>query len=403
MESRTFHYPNASLSLPETLQWLQGFKNLKGGCIDGPPNPNTGALRDRLPRNTALNTNRRLTEFQIGIGGCYSTRNVPPNPGASNYWMQSSFELFGLLSQGFGWTIDKGNGGGQLIETHPTYAFKALLGCNRNEVHGIQRLRLDPQSRLRRKHSPAGHSQRIELLTALCDESEIVITDELQERWSHRIDWVDAAICAFMSYWQQTGNHQIESPGDLDEGTIFLRIQQQPLQVNGNPVAAPVHARPPARAGIPHYRLNGIVTSANAIVLRLGDTSELSQFDTIDAVNSADEDEFWFPCGSNAQFNLTENLAMVGGRFFLAWGNRLQLCLTVIDVLKNDVRIPYPANGQNPFPQVQSKIWLKVTMPVEVDTDEFFVNHSRQWSQGFGLGQRALLWAVVPQNEGQAQ
>jgi hypothetical protein len=317
--------------------------------------------------------------------------------------MQSSFDLFGLLSREFGWTIDKGNGVGQLIETHPTYAFKALLGYNRNEVLGIQRLRLDPQSRLRRKHSRAGHSQRIELLTALCAESGITIPDHLRQRWNQRIDWVDAAICAFMSYWQQTGNHQIESLGDLDEGAIFLQIPQQPLQVNGNAVAAPVHAQPSALAGIPHYPLNGIVTSANAIVLRLGDTSELSQFDTIDAVNSADEDEFWFPCGSDAQFNLKENLAMVGGRFFLAWANRLQLCLTVIDVLQNDVRIPYPADGQNPFPQVQSKIWLKVTMSAEVGTDEFFVNHSRQWSQGFGQGQTALLWAVVPQIEGQDQ
>ena len=397
IESRTFHYPEQQLSLSATISWLQSFKKLKGACIDGPPNPNTGALAQRLPLQTIHNTDRRLTEFQIGIGGCYSTRAIPPQQGASNYWMQSAFDLFHHIEANFEWGIDKGGANGQLIETHPTYAFKALLGCNRNEIDGIQRLRLDPQSTLRRKHSWEGRAQRIELLTALCGEIGLEVPDNILQKWNQRIDWVDAAICAFMSYWHHAIRQQLESPGDPVEGAIYLRIPQKPHAVNAHDVGAIRVDRGPLRTAVPVLPLDGIPTPANAIILRLGDTAQLTQLDTIDTLLSSDDlEEFWFPCGSNANFNLSKNLNLLGGRLYLSWGGNLRVRVRISDVRKGDNPLPYPGDSKNPWPMTECLSWLRISEATEILTDQFRVKQSGVWTRGFGAGQTALLWAVVP-------
>jgi hypothetical protein len=402
IESSTFHYPEQQLSLLATITWLQSFKKLKGACIDGPPNPNTGALARRLPLQTIHNTDRRLTEFQIGIGGCYSTRAAPPQQGATNFWMQSAFDLFQLLSAEFEWGINRGGGDGQLIETHPTYAFKALLGCNRHEVYGIQRHRLDPQSALRRKHSREGRQQRIELLTALCGEIGLEIGDNLLHKWNQRIDWVDAAICAFMSYWQQSGHAQLESPGDPFEGAIFLWIPSGAFAVTAYDERRRDARGVAALPAVPVRLLDGVPTPANAVILRLGDTRELNQLDTIDTILTSDDlEEFWIPCGSNAMPQLCRNLHLVGGRLFLSWGTNLRVALNVNECRQDDNPLPYPADTANPWPLAECRRWLRISESAEIDSEQFFVNQQGVWTQGFGGGQTALLWAVVPENGGQ--
>lgn len=398
-----FHCADDRMDLQESIAWLRQFDRLQGGCIDGPPNPNRGRLAERLPDNTNHNTDRRLTEFQIGIGGCYSTRSAPPRPGASNYWMQSAFEFFQLLSTEFGWAINRGGSAGQLIETHPTYAFKALLGCNRNEVDGIQRLRLDPQSALRRKHSWEGRQQRIELLTTLCGELGLEIGDELLQKWNQRIDWVDAAICAFMSYWQQSGHPQLESPGDPLEGAIYLRTPSTPLIVTAHDARRRNSGSRPSQPTGHVHLLDGVPTPANAIILRLGDTRELSQLDTIDTILSSDDlEDFWFPCGSNAMPQLCRNLRLVEGRFFLSWGTNLRVALSVSECRQGATPLPYPADSENPWPLAECRRWLRVAESAEIDTDQFRVNQQGEWTPGFGAGQTALLYAIVPENGGLA-
>lgn len=414
IEQGMFHYPDHQMNLNETVDWLDRFwKNkLKGGCIDGPPNLNNGTLGQQLPEDTNHNTNRRLTEFQIGISGCYATPAVPPQPGAHNDWMLSAFNMFGLLSNRFGWNIEKGldrsqeRNHGQLIETHPTYAFKALLGCNHTNVDGIQRLRLDPQAKLRRKSTQEGWQQRIELLTRLCNETGLEVGDLLLQKWNQRIDWVDAAICAFMSYWQQTRPEELISPGTPKEGAIYLRIPPQPFDVTRHDIA-PREARMHravgghAQAVNPSHPMDGVETPANAIILRLGDTPNLSQLDTIDTIRSSEDQEtFWFPCGSNAMPQLCRNLELVGGRLFLSWGSNLCVALNVDECVQGDDPLPYPVDAENPWPFTECRRWLRIRESKEINTDQFYVNQNRVWTQGFGGGQTALLWAVVPVIEG---
>ena len=401
-KSLSFHYADDRMDLRNTVTWLRQFDDLQGACIDGPPNPNMRRLAALLPVNTVHNTDRRLTEFQIGIGGCYSTRATPPQQGATNFWMQSAFDFFQLLSAEFEWSINRGAGDGQLIETHPTYAFKALLGCNRNEANGIQRLRLDPQSILRGKHSWEGHQQRIELLTALCDEIGLEIGDSLLQKWNQRIDWVDAAICAFMSFWQYSGHAQLESPGDPLEGAIFLRIPGAAFAVTADNARRPVAGGIAARPAVKVCLLDGVPTPANAVILRLGDTRELSQLDTIDTILSSDDlEEFWLPCVSKAMPQLCRNLQLVGGRLFLSWGENLRVALNVSECRQDDNPLPYPAEAANPWPLAECRCWLRISESAEIDSEQFFVNQQGDWTQGFGGGQTALLWAVVPENEGQ--
>jgi hypothetical protein len=397
-EQLKFYFPDAALSLQETIQWLRAFPGLSAGCIDGPPNPNTGQLALRLPANTTLNTNRRLTEFQIGIGGCYSTRNTLPQFGASNYWMQSSFDLIHLLVNEFGWAINRGDGNGQLIETHPTYAFKALLGCMRTQSYRIPRLRTDPLSRLRPKLTREGHQQRIELLTALCGEIGLEIGDELLQKWRLRIDWVDASICAFMSHWQQSGHSQLESTGDPLEGSIFLRTPSTGFAVTTHDARRGDAGGVPAGPGVPVHPLDGVPTPANAVILRLGDTRELSQLDTIDTILSSDDlEEFWVPCGSDTMRQLCRNLHLVGGRLFLSWGTKLRVALNVSECFQDDNPLPYPGDAANPWPLAECCCWLRISESAEIDSEQFFVNQRRVWTQGFGRGQTALRWAIVPE------
>lgn len=204
-----------------------------------------------------------------------------------------------------------------------------------------------------------------------------------------------------MSYWQQSGHSELESPGDALEGAIYLRIPSMPLTVTAHDFPIRNTVRRSGSPAPPRHSLGGASTPANAIIMRLGDTSELSQLDTIDTILSSDDlGSFWFPCGSNAMPQLCENLTSVGGRLFLSWGPRLHIDLRVSTCCQNDVPLAYPAGDDNPWPLSECQRWLQISECAEINTDQFYTNQHGEWTQGFGTGQTALLWAVVPEGEG---
>ena len=177
----------------------------------------------------------------------------------------------------------------------------------------------------------------------------------------------------------------------------YLRIPQKPHAVNAHDVGAIRVDRGPLRTAVPVLPLDGIPTPANAIILRLGDTAQLTQLDTIDTLLSSDDlEEFWFPCGSNANFNLSKNLNLLGGRLYLSWGGNLRVRLRISDFRKGDNPLPYPGDSKNPWPMTECPSWLRISEATEILTDQFRVKQSGVWTRGFGAGQTALLWAVVP-------
>lgn len=404
LSSKTFIYPECRMSLEETLSWLGRFPELKGACIDGPPQTNTGVL-ERWLKDTGQNTNKRLTEFQIGIGGCYSTPMDCPKKGATNYWMNSSFGMFALLEKQFGWSINMGGGQGELIETHPTFAFKAILGCKVTTENEITRYKPDPQSMLRKKHSQAGKAQRVELLERLCSNVGILLGKEIIEKWNTRIDWIDAAICALMSCWKNQNRPGLIAPGDPNEGAIYLWSPETPESVTSYPTSIKhrtTESKTPS--SIPNYPLEGKFEFANAIILRLGNrkgrnakqTGILSQSDTIDTIiSSEDLNEFWLPIGSGTMKKLCANLELVSGRLFLAWESRLQISLIVTDCQMGIAPIIYPSQEGNPWPMDTCHCWVRVENAKQCDIDQFYVNHNKEWKQGFTEGQAALVWAIV--------
>lgn len=330
--------------------------------------------------------------------------------GATNEWMQSSFNLFSRLSASRSWTLDRGERTGQLIETHPTYAFKSLLGCNQSIVDGITRYKLDPDNRLREKHSSVGHSQRIELLMGLCQEITLIPDESTQAKWKFRIDWADAAICAFVSYWHQTKASELYSPGDTLEGAIYFRVPCSPLSVTacavystGSRRASSSRSGSSSSNAVPSRRLNGKPVPANAIILRLGDkkkagsaTDSLSQLDTIDTIlSSGDLEEFWLPVRSKVMTNLCENLKLVNGRLYLAFGEQLRTELVVDDCRFSDIPQGYPSTEQNPWPFEMCIGWARVVEAVECHHTNFHVTSGRDWQKGFTPSQTALLWALV--------
>ncbi len=415
-DKRTFVYPRERMSLDETLDWLQTFEGLQSACIDGPPNCNTHRLAELLPNDTQFLTDKRLTEFQIGIGGCYSTPSQTPCSGATNEWMLSSFEIFDRLQKRWGWNIDRGGSArGQLIETHPTYAFKALLGCTKSTIEGIERWKLDPKNRLRRKHSKEGHNQRLELLKKLCDEMCLTVDDALLTKWKSRIDWADAAICAFMSCWHQTSHPELQCPGDENEGAIYLRIPSVEMEVAKSPDGDGSKPRIPAGSQRsassrssslpPHRLLDAREVKANALILRLGkkktgagSTDSLSQLDTIDTItSSSDLDEFWLPIGSRVMPGLCRNIESVGGRLYLAYGQQLKVKLTVDECRFSTEATSYPLPESNPWPFSRCIGWLRVVAAEECTIDEFYLTSGDTWQLGFTGSQTSLLWALVPE------
>ena len=98
-------------------------------AIDAPPRVNGGFLADadyRARNGIDLRkggANRRVCEWRLRIGGCYSTRS---DINACQVWMHTGMRLYTRFER-LGFTTDMGSGG-SMFEIHPTYGFRSLVG-----------------------------------------------------------------------------------------------------------------------------------------------------------------------------------------------------------------------------------------------------------------------------------
>jgi hypothetical protein len=391
---RSVSFPEGELSLVETLVWLDD-NNVQTVCIDAPPRPNQQLLGRRLPANADINHNRRVGEFQLGIGGCYGTPQARPDPSDSNGWMASGMDLFSALEERKHWSIDLGSGTGELFETHPTYGFKALLGFRDGELVGdVQRHVTDPERLLRpkRPRNRGGHQQRIELLSRALQDVGIELTDDLLERWETSIDFVDATFCALLAYWRATGWSGIRPIGAPQEGSIYLYVPQPTWTVTRHDAMV----RPATTA--PRPRRAALNPPPNAVILRLGENGPggMSQQDTIElALLAFGEGECWIPIGTNHQFKLAEQLLVVDNTLFLAFGDVLRLRVTAGNsVFRPHHQFPYPGEA-NPWEIDHAQGWVEGIALEEVNLRTFQTVHQGEWGNGFTDRGANLLRARV--------
>ena len=397
LNNRTLSFPGRALDVNEIRDWYRNNK-VSGICIDGPPNPNQGRLLQRLPEGLGYNTQRRVAEFALKIYGCYGTPDHIPAINSNQGWMASSMHLFNILQESFDWTIDLGNGLGELSETHPTYAFKALLGCNLGNTFGdiTQRI-VDPNNHLapKRPRNAGGHAQRIQLIRQAFHQMNFPMDDTSQAYLEASIDHVDATLCALMALWKGESLNGLVPIGDPAEGSIYIPTGTDNFYVDlpanrGErlpPVPRP--ARQPAIGGdLP----------PNAIILRLGNNGpgNLTQEETISLAQAiVDEGDAWLPVGTGHRFNLNENLNQVGRALYLAFGNTLRLKISTGSCIHRDNPTePYPAVF-NPWPVDTTYGWVEVVDIVEVEINEFQTRQNGNWNRGFSQRGANLLFARI--------
>lgn len=178
------------------------------------------------PSGTSLDkAGRRDVERQLGIGGCYATpsseEGMPP-------WMRQGLATYRSVATALGASDSLHDGSGRLFETHPTYAFKSLLGVR--DAEG--RITCDPDRRLlpKRPRRKGGHAQRVQLLVRLASHFGISIEPHF-DRLKSNIDDVDALLAAFMGLLRWKG--LTRSVGNPSEGTISIACldHDDPLRV----------------------------------------------------------------------------------------------------------------------------------------------------------------------------
>ncbi|QDV25310.1 DUF429 domain-containing protein [Aureliella helgolandensis] len=401
LEHLTISYPERSLGVNQILDWFTS-NPVTGICIDGPPQPNQGRLAERLPQDTRYNTQRRVAEFALRIYGCYGTPDEVPDFDSNQGWMASSMHLFNSLKDHFDWNIDLGDGRGELSETHPTYAFKALLGCDEGNTHGdVTQWIVDPNNQLapKRPRNAGGHAQRIELLNQSFDQLSFPLNETIQAWLEASIDHVDASLCALMALWKGEAMNGLMPVGDSAEGAIYIptgidifNVTQPPDRGEGLP---PV-GRPPCQ------RAEGDeLLPPNAIILRLGNNGPggLTQEETIALTQEAvAEGDNWLPVGTGHSFNLCQNLQQIGHILYLAFGDTLRLRAVTSGCHRQaEPTLAYPGEF-NPWPVNETYGWVEITEVTEVEVNHFQTRQSGNWKQGFSQRGGNLLFARVPQH-----
>jgi len=393
LDQHRIEFPEKALANGPIRDWFKKHP-VKAICIDGPPQPNQGKLSVRLGPNTRFNTSRRVAEFALLIYGCYGTPSQQPAITDNNGWMCNSMDLFQLLKNDLGWNIDLGNGEGQLLETHPTYAFRSLLGCVDGNLEGnIQQLLVDPNRRLapKRPRKAGGHAQRIELLKQCLEQLEFPIDQLTQDRWESSIDYVDATLCALVAMWRGEGKMNVKAIGDPAEGAIYIAQPIQTLTVT--PVAESV--RPLTRPARP-AKAPPVIDPPNAMIMRLGANGPggLTQAETIAlAIAAFGEGDSWLPIGTGHKSKLAENLETAGNHLYLAFGDTLRLCITTGQVdFQPGNAVAYPGEF-NPWPVDDCADWVEMLDVTPVDITAFETRQSEQWQPGFSKRGHNLLAA----------
>lgn len=384
-------FPESSFSNDAILGWFKT-NPVKSICIDGPPQPNQGLLRDQLPPGSKYDWKRRLAEFRLLIYGCYGTPDRKP----ADNWMANSMNLFGLLRDAFKWSIDFGDGKGELLETHPTYAFKSLLEFMNGDQHGdIQQIIVDPQRLLgpKRPRNAGGHDQRIELLIQCFAQLGFDIPQSVQQQWESSIDYVDATMCALIALWRDEKRNSVLAVGDPKEGSIYIAQPTQTLTVT--PVAAGV--RPLARPA-KHTKARLNIAPPNAMIMRLGANGPggLTQSETIAlAITAFGEGDSWLPVGTGHKSKLSENLEAAGNQLYLAFGETLRLRITTGQVnFQPGSEVAYPGDF-NPWPVDTCAGWVEMLDVTPVAITAFETRQSEQWQPSFSKRGHNLLAARV--------
>lgn len=399
LNARRVVLPPSSLTLSETIQWIQS-NPADELCLDGPPRPHNGSLARHLAHTSGVNTNRRVAEYQLGIGGCYGTPAQRPALEGAQGWMAAGMELYDELQRQLGYQLDLGGGQGNLIETHPTYAFKALLGHQRVKMTPISKLRVDPGWNLRPKRFSIGADQRLNLVEELLSALGITPTQDVRDAWTSRIDWIDATMCAAIAAIRRRDPTHVAPIGDPTEGAIVLYLPDPawalPAKLQQAP--SPTHHRAAARA--PAQPRSG----ANAVILRLGSSGplDMSQQDTIEtALSSYTLGECWIPIGSTTSFRLDSNLQSVRGSFYLAFGNTLRLRVMAGRAMYDTgQQFAYPGSSPNPWIKDGKTLHAEHGWVEALDVQDTSITHFRTtqhgaWRPGYGKTRRSLLFGKL--------
>jgi hypothetical protein len=267
-------------SIDEVIDWVAD-RGSEAVGIDAPPGPNLGFLNDpRMRQKLGIakppeNTDRRVAEYRLGIGGCYSTRS---KEGSASGWMRTGFRVYHELEGRTGLQIDRG-AGGAIFEIHPTYGFRSLLGVE----HNGDRLRCDPHGLLRPKNPRGcpGHRQRVSMLISLLEHFGKATDGSLKTRLEGSIDRTDALLGALLGFLRD--RKQTISVGINPEGAIHLvdstrlgELADRLKKLAADSAAVQASPERPAR--------RRTACDATGFLLRLGQNAfgKLSQKQTID-------------------------------------------------------------------------------------------------------------------------
>jgi hypothetical protein len=212
MRERRLAMPRLALRPAEAVEWVEERVPI-AIAIDSPARPNRGLLahaRYRARHGIELKSgaDRRVCEWRLGIGGCYSTRFCH---GDCQPWMRTGMDLFAAFEE-LGFELDTG-AGGSLFEIHPTYGFRSLVGIERHGLR-VRCKKLAPK----RPAGSLGHRQRLGLLAALLRRWRV----RLDPRAATSLDWTDAILGAALAALRaEGGTLSVDAPSH-DEGAIVL-------------------------------------------------------------------------------------------------------------------------------------------------------------------------------------
>jgi hypothetical protein len=391
LAARTFVFPgNQALAASDAVKWVLERQPV-GIAIDSPPRPHLGLLRDNAYRQRnridlgGARPDKRVTEWRLGIGGCYSTRSrvedCPP-------WMRTGMALFASLERG-GYELDLG-GGGTLFEIHPTYGFRSLLGMARDGL----RIRTDPKRVLRPKLpvGSVGQRQRLAVLQLLCDRWQV----PLDVRATRSIDWLDAMLGAALVVLRHEGGTVAVGAPDADEGAIV--IAAAPLDGAEEAVALVPAPADRAHVSAVGHRLRNAGTEGSGMLLRLGSQGlgVLSQQATLDVLQDCeDASEIILPVGSRVGRAWQDVAATDGLTVLLSFGEHVRARLKVTRIVSNGPETPFGATGvkQNPWPMETAPSWFVADAIEFLDaTDrDFLFRHGGEWRRGFTLSQSSWI------------
>ena len=343
-------------------------------AVDAPPGPNRGLLGDEsvLKRMGILKApeglNRRVAEYVLGIGGCYSTRASEEDPPG---WMQTGFQVYRELAARTELPIDYGDGGG-ILEVHPTYGFKSLVGVERSGA----RLRCDPDRVLKGKNPKGchGHRQRVGMLEALLGKHGFQFDGVIRALLEGSVDWTDSLLGSLLAYYHANawtilagypgeGTIHVADPEKLADESALVRKALLGVTPGFGTCASPGAGTPgsasnPRPASRKRLACRGYYAEADGCLLRLGAEGfgTLTQQQTIDAIWGlwSSEGEVILPVDRPAfgehwvQRSGEEGLTVLVG-----FGGRLVAELVVSDIRGQGKQSPMPARevfGEDPNP-----------------------------------------------------